>query len=155
MLHSCVFHVSWVVVEYFVAQSCYVYVRVNLRCSYVFVSEHFLYGTQVRSALQQCGGEGVAQRVWRHCLDDASVACHVLYHYQDHGACEVCSSAVEEHVFFLARLYVHQVAVVEPQLYLVQCVVRDGYEALFVALARDAQVFVAGEHVTELKVDEF
>jgi integrase/recombinase XerD len=82
LLHSCVFHVSWVVVEYFVAQSCYVYVCVNLRCSYVFVSEHFLYGAQVCSALQQCGGEGVAQRVWRHCLDDASVACHVLYHYQ-------------------------------------------------------------------------
>jgi hypothetical protein len=40
-------------------------------------------------------------------------------------------------------------------LYLVQCVVGDGYEALFVALARDAQVFVVGEHVTELKVDEF
>lgn len=143
------------VVEYFVAQSGYVNVGIYLRRRYVFVSEHLLDGSQIGSALQQRCGERVSERVGRHGLRDAGVARRVLYHYQYHGAREVCSSAVEEHVFVFAGFDVHEVAVVEPQLQFVQGVGRYGHEALLVALARDAQVAVCGENVAELKVYEF
>ena len=132
------------VVEYFVAQSGYVNVGIYLRRRYVFVSEHLLDGSQIGSALQQRCGERVSERVGRHGLRDAGVARRVLYHYQYHGAREVCSSAVEEHVFVFAGFDVHEVAVVEPQLQFVQGVGRYGHEALLVALARDAQVAVCG-----------
>ena len=133
--------------EYFLAQCGYVDVSIDLRCLNVLVAQHFLYCPEVGASLEQFGSKRVAQRMWRHRLGYACVVGSALYHYQYHGAREVCSSAVEEHVFVFAGFDVHEVAVVEPQLQFVQGVGRYGHEALLVALARDAQVAVCGENV--------
>jgi len=73
--------------------------------------------SEMVSARQQSGGERMAQGVWRYRLLDASVACRVLYHYQYHGAREVCSAAVEEHILLFTGLDVHDVTVVKPVFY--------------------------------------
>ena len=110
-------HVSRVMTHYLFAQRGHVHVRIYLRSGYVFVSEHLLDGSQAGSSLQQGCGEGVAQGVWRDRLLDARVACRVLYHYQYHGAREVCSAAVEEHILLFTGLDVHDVTVVHPFFY--------------------------------------
>ena len=56
-------HVSRVMTHYLFAQCGHVYVRINLRSGYVFVTEHLLDGSQTGSSLQQGGGERMAQRV--------------------------------------------------------------------------------------------
>ena len=148
-------HVSRVMAHYFLAQCGHVYVRINLRSGYVFVTKHLLNGSQTGSSLQQGGGERMAQGVWRYRLLDASVACRVLYHYQYHGACEVCSAAVEEHILLFTGLDVHDVTVVHPFFYFLQGVVRYGHEAFLATFTDDAQTMFLLEDVGEAQRNEF
>ena len=37
------FAISWMMIDYFVSQSCPVYVSINFSCSYTFMSQHTLY----------------------------------------------------------------------------------------------------------------
>lgn len=89
-------NVSWVMVQNFLAQSVRVYVCINLGCAYALVSEHALYGAQVGSAFKQGGGKAVAQCVRTYRLLYACLGTQPLYHYQNHGAGEVCASAVQK-----------------------------------------------------------
>lgn len=141
--------------HYLFAQRGHVHVRIYLCSGYVFVSEHLLDGSQAGSSLQQGCGEGVAQGVWRDCLLDARVSCRVLYHYQYHGAREVCSASVQKHILLFTGLDVHDVTVVHPVFYFLQGVVRDGDEAFLATLADDAQTMFLLEDVGEAQRHEF
>ena len=148
-------HVSRVMTHYLFAQRGHVHVRIYLRSGYVFVSEHLLDGSQAGSSLQQGCGERMAQGVWRDRLLDACVACRVLYHYQYHGAREVCSAAVEEHILLFTGLDVHDVTVVHPFFYFLQGVVRYGDEAFLATFTDDAQTMFLLEDVGEAQRHEF
>ena len=127
-------------VYYFVSQHRHVDVRIYLRRTYALVAQHGLYGPERRAAFEQCRGKGVAQRVGRDGLLDACSCGILLYHNMNHDAREVRTASVEEYIVLLAGLYLHPVAVLVPQMQLMQGALRDGYEALFVALAGDTDV---------------
>ena len=81
------------------------------------VAEHLLNGAQVRPALEQMGGKGVAQCVGTDGFLYAGFCGETFYHDEYHGAGEACSSAVEEHIVLFALFDLHEVAVDKPKSY--------------------------------------
>ena len=60
--------VSRVMLNDFAPQSVSVHVGVNFGCSDAFMAQHALDGTQVGSAFQQVGGEGMSECMWADVL---------------------------------------------------------------------------------------
>ena len=67
----------------------------------------------------------------------------------------MCATAVQKHIVGFAWLDSHQVAVQKPQAQLVYGAVRDGYEALFVALAVHTNKVLVEKQVAHLQRYQF
>ena len=68
------------------------------------MSQHSLNGTERGATLEKGSSKGMAQGVGRDSLLDASHCSLLFYHYENHGASEVCPPAVEKHIILFARL---------------------------------------------------
>lgn len=80
-----------------------------------------LDGTQVSTAFEESGGEGMAQGMGR---DGLLNTCHnslLFDHNEYHGAGEVGTPAVQEHIILLTGFYLHEVTVDKPFVQLPQC----------------------------------
>lgn len=75
------------------AQELAVDVGVELGGAYAFVAEHGLYGTEVGTALEEVGGEGVAQGVGGDGTRDAGTGGQHLYGVEHGDAREVLAAA--------------------------------------------------------------
>ena len=113
-LFRLLFHVAWVVVENLFAQSGRVDMRIDFGCSNVLMTEHRLNGTQVCPTLQQRRSETMAQGVGRNGLLDACFLSLSLDHDEYHRACEVMTTAIEEHKVFLSGFDIKVNAVGKP-----------------------------------------
>ena len=88
---------------------------VYLRRADFLMSEKHLDGAEVGTALEQCRGEAVTQRVGGDVLPYARLQGEVLDDMHYHVAREVCAAAVEEDIVLFAGLYAHLVALTEPE----------------------------------------
>ena len=138
--------------EDLLAQRLVVEVGVYLRGAYVGVSEEHLDDAEVGPAFEHGRSEGVAEGVRRDRLLDAGGEGLTLDHDEDHDACQMMATAVEEHVILLAGFDLHLLPVLEPQLQLMDGAVGDGHEPLLVALADDADEMLVEVEIRQLEV---
>ena len=75
------------------AQELAVDVGVELGGAYAFVAKHGLYGSEVGTALEEVGGEGVAQGVGGDGTSDAGTGSKHLYGVEHGDAREVLAAA--------------------------------------------------------------
>ena len=92
------------VLEDFVAQAGTVDVDVDLGRGDALVAQHLLDGTQVGTALEQVGGEAVAQGVRTDDLADAGQFAQLLDDVENHLAREHRAAAVQEQDVLAAAL---------------------------------------------------
>ena len=131
------------VAQHFLAYFSFVKVCVDFRCRDILMTKKRLYHAQVGAAFEQSGGKGVAQGVRADSLGDACFNGLPLYHDENHGACQLTSTAVEENEVAASWLYLHKVAVDEPKLQLFYCLFGNWDETFLGALAHDAyELFV-------------
>ena len=129
---------------------------IELEDSKIIKKEHGLYGTEVGTALEEVGGEGVAQGVGGDGAGDAGTGGQHLYGVEHGDAREVLAAAErEEEVVVLARFGGDVATVVEPELQLAHGTGRHGHETLFGAFAYDVEEGVGGVDVGEGEVAEF
>ena len=89
---------------YLLPEGGHVDVGVYLGCSDALVTQHSLDGTERGSTLEKGSSKGMTQGVGGDGLLDASHCSLLFYHYENHGASEVCTPAVEKHIILFARL---------------------------------------------------
>lgn len=144
--------VAGVVEEDFFAQAGAVDVGVDLGGGYAFVAEHGLDGAEVGSALEEVGGEGVAEGVGRDVAGDARLGAEFLDEVEDHDSADVFDAALDgdEDVVLVFGRYLPLVAVEEVELEFLDGLGGDGHEALFGSLALDAD-----ELFVEIEIGEF
>ena len=90
-------------------------VGIDFGGAYGLVAEHGLDGAKVGTAFKQGRSKRVAQRVGRDGLLDTRLNGLLLDHDKNHGARQVSTPAVQEHVVLLARFNGHVAAIVEPE----------------------------------------
>ena len=96
------------------AQTCAVYVCVNLSCRYAFVSQHRLNDTQIGTALEQMGGKGVAECVRADTFVYSCNFCILLYHVEYHYARQwFFQSLAYEYIILISRFDAYPVPVLE------------------------------------------
>ena len=100
---------------------------------YAFVSEHLLYGAQIRPSFQQMRGECVAEGVRTYRLVYVARCALLFYYVEYHYSAESPAAAGEEQRVFVSLFYVQLLAVVHVEAYLFQCALRYGHYALFVS----------------------
>ena len=115
-LPGVILSIPGMVEEYLLSEGLIVEVGIDLRCSYVCMSEELLDDAEVGSAAEECCGEGVAEGVWRYRLHDSGHESLFLYHDEDHRAREVVPATVEEYIVLFAGFYLQQATVFEPRL---------------------------------------
>lgn len=71
--------------QYFLAERSGVDVGIYLGRTNILMAQHGLDGTEVGTAMQQCRGETVAQRMRRDCFLDTGLHGLPFNHYQNHG----------------------------------------------------------------------
>lgn len=140
--------------EDFLPQLLVTHVGVDLGGAEVGMAEKRLDDAEVRAALEERCGKGVAEGVGRDSLLDAGELALFLDHDEDHHSCEVVATAVEEDIVLFAGLDLHLPAVVEPEVQFLYGFVADGHEAFLVALAEDADEVLVEIEVGELEVGE-
>ena len=97
-------------------------VCVNLRSCYFLVPEHTLYGPEVRTSLQQVGGERVTESVRADILCNAGQPGIAFYDIEYHNSAEghSCPVAYEEKIL-KSSFDVDVAAVLKIQLYFFYC----------------------------------
>ena len=148
--------VAGVVGQYLLTQGALVEVCVQLGGGDVLVAEHGLDGVEAGAALEQVSGEGVAEGVGADGFRDARGLRLELDEVEHGDAREVAAARVgQEYVVLLALARLDLLAVDEPQLQLAHGARREGHEALFAALALDAEVAFGEVEVGDLEVAGF
>ena len=121
-----------------------------------FVAEHLLDGAQVGTAFKKMGSKGVAESVRGDIFLYAGTL-HIYFEIMKHGNATHALAplmADKEHVLF-AAFYVDFVALLEPQFYFFYGAMGQGHEALFVALAYDADETFVEEKVGDFQTAQF
>ena len=136
----------------FAAQHLAVDVGIYLGCGDGFVTQHLLDGTQVGSAFQQVGGEGVAEGVGADGFGDAGAVGQLLDQVEDHDARDAVAPAGQEDVVLIAGLDAAVAAVHEPIVDFLDGAAGDGYQALLAAFALDADELLVEVEVAEAQV---
>ena len=108
--------VSWVMFDDFTPQTMGVHVGVYFGGSDAFMSQHALDGTQVGSAFQQVGGEGMPEGVGADVLLKPGGIGQLFDEMEDRDAGDVLASFADEHIIFVPRFYRSRVPVDEVEL---------------------------------------
>ena len=138
-----------------VSEVLYIEVGIHLGGGEFFVSEQLLYDTQVCAVLQQVGGKGVPQGVWR---DGFLYACRGAEAFDDgeyHGAGQLSASAIEKSGVLILGFYIPLCAVLQPVAEPLVCGGRYGYEALLAAFAPYYHIAFAAVDVRQAQVGQF
>ena len=133
--------VAGVVLEDFVAQAGAVDVDVDLGRGDALVAQHLLDGTQVGTALEQVGGEAVAQGVRTDDLADTGQLAQLLDDVENHLTREHRSTTVQEQDV-LATLLDHLAGtgLLQVEADLLDGDRRNRHQSLLVALALDRDI---------------
>ena len=131
------------VLEDFVAQAGTVDVDVDLGRGDALVAQHLLDGAQVGTALEQVGGETVAQGVGTDDLAHSGQFTQLLDDMENHLARQHCAAAVQEQDVLAAPLgNLMGTRLLQVQVDLLDSDGRDGHGALLVALALDDDIML-------------
>lgn len=142
--------------QYFLSETGGVDVGVDLGGGYGLVAEHGLDGTEIGTAFEQGGGEGVTEGVGRDGLPNAGFLHKIFDHEEDHDAGEgLLAAMADEDVVLILMGNGQEVAVLEIELKLVDGFLGDGHEPLLGAFALDLDEFLFEKEVAEFQIDEF
>ena len=86
---------------------------------------------------------------------DARLDGLLLDHDEYHGACQVCSAAIQKYVVLFSRLDIHEVTVSKPIAQFSDGFGRDGDQTFLGALAEYADVLLVEKQVAEFQIDQF
>ena len=148
-MKSCLFSVldvPWMVFNDLTPQHIPVDMGINFGCCDGLVSQHTLYGTQVRASFQQVGSEGMTEGVRADMLVDARTLDGPFEDREDHHARKLSAAVVEKYDLFARAC---AAPLFEIPLDLVPRRVADRHQPLFVAFADDADVSLAEKEVRE------
>lgn len=101
---SSIFSVSGVMFDDFAPQAAPVDVGINLGCADAFVAKHALDGTEIGTAFQQVGGEGVAEGMRTDVLGQSDGFTQDLDDVEYHDAGNVLASLADEYIVLVAGL---------------------------------------------------
>ena len=91
--------------DYLFPQTVTVNMGINLGGSDAFMPQHALNRPQIRPALQQMGGKGMAERVRTDLLFYADLLCQLLYYMKHHNAGNVLAPAAYKYKIFISGQY--------------------------------------------------
>ena len=142
--------VSRVMFNDFAPQSVSVHVGVNFGCSDAFMAQHALDGTQVGSAFQQVGGEGMSECMWADVLLKPDGIGQLFDDMEDHNAGNVLASFADEHEVFEPGFDGRQVTVDEIKAQFLDGSGGDGDQPLLASFP-----FYFDESFVQIKVRNF
>ena len=119
-MKSCLFSVldvPWMVFNDLTPQHIPVDMGINFGCCDGLVSQHTLYGTQVRASFQQVGSEGMTEGVRADIFGDTGFLRQLLYQVKNHDAGDTVSPAGKEYIIFKSFLYYTNITVEQPVFY--------------------------------------
>ena len=119
------------------------------------MSEQLLDDTQVRSVLQQMGGEGVTQGMGTNSLLDTCRFAQPTHDGEDHGTRERTTVAVHEGVVLILRLVRPCSAFLEPVTEPLFGNRRKRHEPLFGTLTIDEHIMLMEVDLAQLEVHQF
>lgn len=119
-MKSCLFSVldvPWMMFNDLTPQHIPVDMGINFGCCDGLVSQHTLYGTQVRASFQQVGSEGMTEGVRADIFGDTGFLRQLLYQVKNHDAGDTVSPAGKEYIIFKSLLYFTNITVEQPVFY--------------------------------------
>ena len=144
--------IAGVVLEDFVAQAGAVDVDVDLGCGDALVTQHLLDGAQVGTALEQVGGETVAQGVGADDLAHSGQFTQLLDDMENHLTRQHRAAAVQEQDVLAAALgNLTGTRLFQIQVDLLNGDGRDGHSALLVTLALDDDIMLVKIELGQLE----
>ena len=117
LFFSPILDISGMMLDNLAAKHVSVDMGINFGCCDGFVSQHTLYGTQVRASFQQVGSEGMTEGVRADIFGDTGFLRQLLYQVKNHDAGDTVSPAGKEYIIFKSFLYFTNITVEQPVFY--------------------------------------
>jgi len=112
---------------------------IDLSGCYAFMSQHFLYGSQISTPFHQVGSKRMSKGMRRDVFVDSGLNSQRFNKVENHYATELPSASIQKKKIFLTRLY----SLVLPNMLLVLIdvfhgIATNGYQSFFISFANDA-----------------